>query len=134
MTLAAKLPSETTRAAPCEGLVPQPRAGPARPAAGCPDGRELAANIFDTASATATALASVLPDPIAGVVLKAAAGLASLVATLVGSVGTDNAAELIAELQQRRDEGKITSAHVARDNKTISDAVAEMFVDTDNSD
>jgi len=98
------------------------------------DGRELAANIFDTASATATALASVLPDPIAGVVLKAAAGLASLVATLVRSVGTDNAAELIAELQQRRDEGKITSAHVARDNKTISDAVAEMFVDTDNSD
>lgn len=90
------------------------------------DGREVAASIFDGAATTANAVALVLPEPFASAV-KVGAGLASIVGKLIRSIGTDNTKELMKELQRRRDEGKITDAHVARDNAEIADAVSALY-------
>ncbi len=93
------------------------------------DGREVAASVFEMAAAAGSAIAPSLPDPFRAAAVIGAS-LASLTSKLVRSIGTDNTAALIEELQRRRDEGKITDAHVARDDAEIAEAVSAMFADS----
>lgn len=97
------------------------------------DGRDIAANIFDGAAATAAKLAEVIPDPVAKSALKIGAALAGIVGGLIRSIGTDNTKALMEELQRRKDEGKITDAHVARDNTEIADAVSKLYTNSGSS-
>lgn len=90
-------------------------------------GRLYTAVIFDSAADIATRYSRVVSDPGVAAALNIGAGIASVVATLVRVLGTDGAKEAIAELAARKYEGVITDAHVARDNKTIADAVADLY-------
>lgn len=90
------------------------------------EGRELAANIFDGAAASAAMIAAMLPEPFKAAVTLGG-GIASLIGKLVRSIGVDDSAALIGELVKRADEGKITDAHVARDDAEIARLVSELY-------
>lgn len=91
------------------------------------DGRALAAAIFETAGATAGAVATAVPDPTLRGALYAASSLASIIATLIKSVGASSAHDLIKELGERKDEGRITDAEISADGQKIERELREWF-------
>ena len=98
------------------------------------DAREVVASIFDGAAATATAIASMVPDAGIKTALSIGGGIARVVGRLIRRVGTSNADALIKELVERRDEGIITAKDLREDDASIAKAVEGFFKEGNSND
>lgn len=92
------------------------------------DVRETIAAILDVAGNAISTLASALP-PEARAAVIVGAGIATLAASLVRSLGVGTAHKVLEELHRRVEagEGVITDADIAEDDAAIDALLADLF-------
>ncbi len=91
------------------------------------DARSLAVTLIEGAASTAKVLAATLPDPTAKLAASGAAALLSMVASLVTTLGVDEAQKAVQALVERRDEGIITAADLTADDSAVMRDMAEWY-------
>ena len=89
--------------------------------------REIVAIGFDGVGKTLDGFSSLSP------LVTVGAGMARAIGALVRNVGVQSAADDIAELVRRRDEGKISGDDVRADNESIVDAVASLYTEDEDT-
>ncbi len=97
------------------------------------DKREMVANFFDRSATMFEVRGELIPGP-GGAALVMGSNIAAVIAGLIRAFGVDDVKEAIDVLAHRKSEGVITDAHVARDDKTITDAVSSLFDDGEDND
>lgn len=83
------------------------------------DGREQVASIFDRTS--------VLMGKRDGLAFTVGSGLATVVATLVRSLGPEGAKKQIEDLMARKDDGVITDDDLASDDVKVMETVSGLY-------